>query len=108
VKKLFRLIIGGAPVTTYIMARTHTHTRTHAIKVNKTLDLIERTFWTFLNSFLGLLTIDGLTALNISTAHAIESAAVAALYTTLKTLAAQRVGANQLGAAIPGQVLETR
>lgn len=72
--------------------------------VNKTRDAVERTFWTFLNTFLSLLTIGGLTAVDLSTVHQLEVAAVAAGYTTLKTLAAQHVGSNGDGAAIPGGI----
>jgi hypothetical protein len=78
-----------------------------AVHVNKTLDVVERTAWTFLNTFLGLITLSSLTNVNLSTVHELEAAAIAAAYTTLKTLAAQHVGDSELGAAIPGRVVKS-
>lgn len=78
------------------------------VKVNRLFDVCERTFWTFTNTFLGLLTVSSLdNGINLSTVHKLEGAAIAALYTIIKTTAAQRVGDSGMGDAIVGgDVLE--
>lgn len=77
------------------------------MKVNKTRDWIERTAWTFINTFVGLILADNLLgSFNIDAAHKLEGAALAALLTTVKVFAAQRVGQHDDGAAIPGGVIE--
>jgi ABC-type transporter Mla MlaB component len=74
------------------------------VKINKTRDWLERTFWTFIAAFLALVTAQSFTNIDLSLVHKLESAGLAALFTTLKTVAAQRANANDSGAAIPGGI----
>jgi hypothetical protein len=76
------------------------------MKVNKTRDWLERTFWTFLNTLLGLLTAQTFMNIDLSLVHQLGAAALAAAFTTVKTLAAQRASKDDSGAAIPGGITE--
>jgi hypothetical protein len=76
------------------------------MKINKTRDWLERTFWTFVNTFLGLLTAQTFTNIDLSTVHKLEAAGLAAAFTTIKTVAAQRASKDDSGAAIPGGITD--
>lgn len=54
-------------------------------------DLLERSLWTGVQSGLGLLTIEGLTAFDASALETLAVAGVAALLSALKTLSKGRL-----------------
>ena len=74
-------------------------------RVNRLKDWAERTFWTFANTWLGLVTVSSFTAINLDALHQLEVSLAAAAFTTVKTLAAQHVGSSSDGAAIPGGII---
>jgi hypothetical protein len=76
------------------------------VRVNQLKDWAERTFWTFVNTWLGLLTVSSFTGVNLDALHQLEVSLAAAAFTTVKTLAAQHVGNSNDGAAIPGGITE--
>jgi hypothetical protein len=86
---------------------THTHTRTASTRVNKTLDLVERVAWTFIQAELALGALDWISqGINLSLVHQLYVSLGAAVAATIKVLIAQRVGTSGMGDAIPGQVIE--
>lgn len=76
------------------------------MKINKTRDWLERTAWTFINTFVGLVIADNLLgSFSIDAVHKLEGAALAAFLTTVKVLVAQQ--GHDDGAAIPGGVIDS-
>jgi hypothetical protein len=77
------------------------------VKVNRTLDFIERVAWTFFEAEIGLGLLDWLSnGINLAFVHQVYISLGAAAAATIKVLIAQRVGRHKLGDAIPGGVLE--
>lgn len=76
-----------------------------APRVNRWLDFIDRVGWTAIQAAAGaaivVLTSDG-----VSWAEGGKMVGVAAAVAVLKVLAAQRLGDDDLGAAVPGKVIE--
>lgn len=72
------------------------------VRVNKWLDLLDRVGWTFLQAFAGTMLVLGFDDWKQSLGASLAAAAIA----VVKVLAAQNSGSNNLGAAVPGQVLE--
>ena len=75
------------------------------VKVNRWLDLLDRAGWTAIQAAAGagiaLLAVDGMTW-----KAALISVGVATLTAVCKVVLAQKSGTDNLGAAVPGQVLE--
>jgi hypothetical protein len=72
------------------------------VKVNRWLDLLDRVGWTFLQAFAGTMLVLGFNDWEDS----LKASAAAAVIAVVKVLAAQQAGSNDLGSAVPGQVLE--
>ena len=72
------------------------------MRVNKWLDFLDRVGWTFVQAFLGALLVLGFDDWQQSLAAAVGAGLIAAC----KVGVAQRTGSDDLGAAVPGQVLE--
>lgn len=72
------------------------------VKVNRWLDLLDRVGWTFLQAFAGTLLVLGFDDWKQSLGASLAAAVIA----VVKVVAAQQSGSNDLGAAVPGQVLE--
>jgi hypothetical protein len=77
------------------------------VRVNKWLDFFDRFLWTFVQAFAGMLTADALLNAEASWDMKLLVPAVAAAISAAKTVTAQNVGSNDLGAAIPGDVVST-
>jgi hypothetical protein len=77
------------------------------VKINKTKDWLERTAWTFGEAYIALGALDWISnGINLSLLHQFYASLGAAVVATIKVLFAQRVGAHDDGAAIPGGVIE--
>lgn len=74
------------------------------VRVNKWLDLLDRVGWTFLQSLVGAFVVLGWSDWK----EALGIAGGAALVAAGKVLVAQRSGDDDLGAAVPGQVLSSK
>lgn len=72
-------------------------------RVNKYLDLLDRTVWTFIQAALGALVVFGFD----SWKAVLATAALAAAAAAIKAKGAQEIGDSPIGDAIPGKsVLE--
>lgn len=74
------------------------------MRINKWLDFLDRVGWTFVQAFVGALVVFGLDSWEDSLKAAVGAGVVAAA----KVAVAQRSGSDDLGAAVPGQVIEAR
>lgn len=75
------------------------------VRVNKWLDLLDRAGWTAVETAAGsVLTI--LTGATLGWRAALTVVGTSTLIAVCKVVVAQRAGRNELGAAVPGQVLE--
>lgn len=72
------------------------------VKVNRWLDLLDRVGWTFLQAFAGTMVVLGFNDWE----DALKASAAAAVIAVVKVLAGQQTGSDDLGAVVPGQVLE--
>lgn len=72
------------------------------MKVNRWLDLLDRVGWTFVQAYIGSAIVLGLDGWKESIGIAAGAAVVAAG----KVVLAQKAGDDDLGAAVPGNVLE--
>jgi hypothetical protein len=72
------------------------------VRINRWLDLLDRVGWTFMQAYVGSAVVLGLDDWRQSLGIAGGAAIVAAG----KVLVAQNTGSINLGAAVPGQVLE--
>jgi len=72
------------------------------MQVNKWLDFLDRVGWTFVQAYIGSAIVLGMDDWRQSLGVALGAALVAAG----KVVVAQRSGSDDLGAAVPGQVLE--
>jgi hypothetical protein len=72
------------------------------VRINRWLDLLDRVGWTFLQAFAGTMVVLGFNDWE----DALKASAGAGLIAVGKVLVAQNTGSNNLGAAVPGQVLE--
>ena len=77
------------------------------MKVNRWLDLLDRVGWTAIQAAAGA-TIAALATAAISWKAAGISVAVATLTAVCKVVLAQNSGTDNLGAAVPGKVLEPK
>lgn len=76
------------------------------VRVNRWLDFFDRVAWTFIATFPGLLAADSIFNAEMPWSVKLGAPAIAALITAVKVVTAQNTGSNNLGAAIPGQVIE--
>jgi hypothetical protein len=74
-------------------------------RVNKWLDLLDRVAWTAIQAAAGA-TFAALVTEGMSWEAAVVAVGTATLLAVCKVLVAQRMGTNELGAAVPGNVLE--
>ena len=72
------------------------------VRVNKWLDLLDRAGWTFLQAAAGTLLVLGFNDWKAALAASAAAGGVA----VVKVVVSQRSGQNELGAAVPGQVIE--
>jgi hypothetical protein len=77
------------------------------VRINKWLDFLDRVGWTAIQAAAGALVVV-LTSDGVSWEEGAKMVGVAALVSVVKVLAAQNSGTNDLGAAVPGQVLEDK
>ncbi len=77
------------------------------MRINKWLDLIDRVGWTAIQSSAGALLIV-LTEAGVTWESGAKVVAVATVIAVLKVVIAQQVGRDDLGAAVPGHVIESR
>ena len=68
------------------------------VKVNRWVDLLDRTAWTFIQAFAATLIVLGLDDWKKS----LGTAAIAGALAAVKTVGAQNVGDSPLGDAVPG------
>lgn len=67
------------------------------------LDAAERVVWTFIQTFVGIVTADGFTdKLNLDAKGALIGAAIAAGLSAAKCLLASRIGDSNTAQALPG------
>lgn len=71
------------------------------VEINRIADFCERVAWTFVEAFLGLITIDAFSSLNASWWQTIAAAGMASFYTTAKVLVAQHKGQTPTGDLSP-------
>lgn len=76
------------------------------MRVNRWLDFADRVGWTLVQSAAAA-AVTALMSDNISWAAAAKFVAIAAAIAVCKVVAAQNTGSDDLGAAVPGQVLTT-
>lgn len=65
-------------------------------------NLIERAFWTAVQTALAIVTVDGLVGLDAGAAELLLTAGIAAVLSALKTLAVERLAVLQKGLADQG------
>ena len=75
-------------------------------RINKWLDLLDRAGWTAIQAASGALVV-ALTDGDLSWNGALKAVGTATAIAVVKVVIAQRTGSNDLGAAVPGQVIET-
>lgn len=76
------------------------------IRVNRWLDFFDRVAWTFLAVFPATLSGDAIFNADLSWSVMFGIPAISALFTAVKVVTAQNMGGDNLGSAIPGQVIE--
>ena len=72
-------------------------------RVNKYIDLLDRTLWTFLVTLPSVLIVDGVWDLEMPWTAKLATALLSALGTASKTTVAQNTGTSGMGDAIPGK-----
>ena len=72
-------------------------------RLNKYVDLADRTIWTFIQAFLAFIAVDAFWSDDLSWGAKLGGAAIAALIAAAKTVVAQRTGNDELGDLVPGQ-----
>lgn len=75
------------------------------MRVNKWLDFLDRVGWTAVQAGAGAAVV-ALTEDGVSWQAGLKMVGVAALVAALKVVGAQHTGSDDLGAAVPGKVLE--
>jgi hypothetical protein len=75
------------------------------VRINKWLDFLDRVGWTAIQAACGAIVVV-LTSNGVSWEEGAKMVGVAVAIAVVKVIAAQRAGTNDLGAAVPGQVLE--
>jgi hypothetical protein len=75
------------------------------MRVNKWLDLLDRVAWTAIQAAAGA-TLAALVTDGMTWEAALVAVGTATLLAVCKVLVAQRMGTDELGAAVPGKVLE--
>jgi hypothetical protein len=76
-----------------------------AVQINKWLDFLDRVGWTALQAAAGA-TVVALTSDDLSWQDGLKMVAIATLVAACKVAIAQRSGSDDLGAAVPGQVIQ--
>jgi hypothetical protein len=76
------------------------------VRINKWLDLLDRVAWTFIQGLAGTLTADALWDADLTWGAKIGIPLTAAFLSAVKTTVAQRTGDDDLGAAVPGNVIQ--
>lgn len=77
------------------------------VRVNRWLDLLDRVGWTAIQVAAGA-ALAALLTEGMSWEAALVSIGTATLVAVVKVILAQRTGTDDLGAAVPGHVLEAR
>lgn len=72
-------------------------------RVNKYIDLLDRTLWTFLVTLPSVLIVDGIWDLEAPWTSKLATALLAAFGTSIKATVAQRTGESGMGDGIPGK-----
>jgi hypothetical protein len=75
------------------------------IRINKWLDFLDRVGWTAIQAACGAIVVV-LTSNGVSWEEGAKMVGVAVAIAVVKVIASQNAGSNDLGAAVPGQVLE--
>jgi hypothetical protein len=76
-----------------------------APRINKWLDFLDRVGWTAIQAAAGA-AIVAFTSDDLSWQEGLQMVAVATLIAACKVVLAQRAGTDDLGAAVPGQVIQ--
>ncbi len=77
------------------------------VRINKYVDLLDRVAWTFIQSFVGFVSVDALLNAELSWQTKLVAPAIAALLAAAKTVFGQNTGSDGTGAVVPGaQVVE--
>ncbi len=72
------------------------------VRINKYVDLLDRVVWTFIQSFVGFVSVDALLNAELSWQTKIMAPAIAALFAAVKTVFGQNTGSDDTGAVVPG------
>lgn len=77
------------------------------VRINKWLDLIDRAGWTAIEASAGAV-ITAVTVQHLGWKAALSFVGSTTLVAVCKVVIAQRSGSDDLGAAVPGQVIEPK
>lgn len=78
------------------------------VRVNKWLDFLDRVAWTAIQSLGGTLAADSIFNAELGWKEKLGIPVASAVLASIKVVVAQNRGTDDLGAAVPGQVLETK
>jgi hypothetical protein len=78
-----------------------------APRINKWLDFLDRVAWTSLQSLGGTLAADSIFNAELGWKEKLGIPVLSAVFAAVKVVVAQNRGSDDLGAAVPGHVLET-
>jgi hypothetical protein len=75
------------------------------VRINKWLDFLDRVGWTAIQAACGAIVVV-LTSNGVSWEEGAKMVGVAVVVAVVKVIASQNTGTDNLGSAVPGQVLE--